>query len=151
MTIGSLARRSGVPAATIRYYESIGLLAVPLRRENGYRVYTGDFLLELRFVRRAQALGFTLDSIREILALRRRGASPCQRVVTLAIARLSLLDDQIAELLALRACLAAEIEEWSKPDCGTLDGECSLIDVPESGRRKPGDAESKDENPANNC
>ncbi|MGH8146108.1 MAG: heavy metal-responsive transcriptional regulator [Rhodanobacteraceae bacterium] len=77
-TIGALARRAGVGIDTIRYYEREGLLPEPQRRASGYRDYGPGVVERLRFIRRAKDLGFTLEEIRELLALsmdRERGVS----------------------------------------------------------------------------
>jgi DNA-binding transcriptional MerR regulator len=87
--VGELAARTGFSRSTIRYYESIGLLAPAVRAASGYRVYAQKALDELRFVRRAQRLGFTLEEMTEVLRLHRQGLSPCRRVVQAAQTRLS--------------------------------------------------------------
>src|ERR1700741_4507457 len=69
LTIGTVAKRAGVPIDTIRYYEREGLLPEPLRRASGYRSYNESAISRLRFIRRAKDLGFTLDEIRDLLAL----------------------------------------------------------------------------------
>jgi MerR family copper efflux transcriptional regulator len=69
LTIGVVARRVGVAIDTIRYYEREGLLPEPARRASGYRSYGEGAVTQLRFIRRAKELGFTLEEIRELLAL----------------------------------------------------------------------------------
>ena len=69
LTIGTVAKRAGVPIDTIRYYEREGLLPEPLRRASGYRSYNETAIRQLRFIRRAKDLGFTLEEIRDLLAL----------------------------------------------------------------------------------
>jgi MerR family transcriptional regulator, copper efflux regulator len=75
--IGDLARRSGVTAKTIRYYEPIGLVEPPARTPAGYRDYEPAALERLEFIRAAQAVGLTLGEIRSIIALRDGGQTPC--------------------------------------------------------------------------
>lgn len=75
--IGELAREAGVSAPTVRYDEEIGLLPPSSRTSGGYRRYTDAALHELRFIRKAQGPGFSLDEIREILKLSRTGETPC--------------------------------------------------------------------------
>jgi MerR family mercuric resistance operon transcriptional regulator len=70
LTIGELARQAGVNLETIRYYERVGLLAKPPRTANGYRIFPDEAQRRLRFVKRAQELGFSLREIKELLALR---------------------------------------------------------------------------------
>lgn len=83
MEIRELAVCTGVPAKTIRYYESIGVLPPPERRSNGYRLYREADMERVRFVAGARSLGFSLDDIAEILALRDRREAPCRVVLDL--------------------------------------------------------------------
>ncbi len=78
-TISELGREVGVKPDTIRYYERAGLLPSPDRNSSGYRVYGDEDLQRLRFVRGAQRLGLRLRDIRELLAIRDRGACPCEQ------------------------------------------------------------------------
>jgi len=78
--IGELSGRTGVPRKTIRYYEEIGVMPVASRGENGYRAYADDAVARLGFVRAAQSVGLTLGEIREVLAFRDRGETPCRHV-----------------------------------------------------------------------
>lgn len=127
-----MAEASGVSAKTIRYYESIGLLAEPERNELGYRSYDATVLGRLAFIAAAQALGFTLGEIREIIGYRERGEPPCQHVLELmkrqraaadaqlrALARLrDELDELIAAASALRPedCPEREVCHLMRPD-----------------------------------
>lgn len=102
LTIGAVARRAGVPIDTIRYYEREGLLPEPLRRASGYRSYGEGAVAQLRFIRRAKALGFTLEEIRELLALsadRQRGVKAVKKR---AQERLAAIEARIAELQRVR-------------------------------------------------
>lgn len=83
MEIRELAERTGIPAKTIRYYESIGVLPPPERKHNGYRVYRKADVERVQFVAGARSLGFSLDDIAEILALRDRREAPCRVVLEL--------------------------------------------------------------------
>ncbi len=103
MRIGDVAEAAGVSTKTIRYYEGIGVLAEPTRTPSGYRDYRPEALEILRFVRVAQAVGLTLGEIREILAYRDRGVTPCTHVVTLLRHRAQEIDDQLRELEVMRA------------------------------------------------
>ena len=106
LTIGTVARRVGVAIDTIRYYEREGLLPEPARRASGYRSYGQGAITQLRFIRRAKELGFTLQEIRELLALsadRQRGV---KAVKARAQKRLAALDERIAELERVRDGLA---------------------------------------------
>lgn len=104
LTIGRLAAKAGVAVDTVRYYERTGLLAVPPRRDSGYREYPQDTVKRLRFIRRAKALGFTLPEIGELLALSEPQAN-VRHVRLSAQAKLQQLDGKIAELERIRAGL----------------------------------------------
>jgi MerR family copper efflux transcriptional regulator len=106
MTIGSLAREAQVGVETIRFYEREGLLAQPRRPGRGYRVYPPEALERVRFIRRSKAMGFTLDEIRELLALRARPGVPCGVVREQALAKVADIDRKLAELHRLREAIA---------------------------------------------
>lgn len=76
LLIGEVAKRTGFPAPTIRYYEEVGLLRKPSRAESGYRSYSSKTVDELLFIKKAQTLGFSLEEIGEILQLSRSGRRP---------------------------------------------------------------------------
>lgn len=110
LTIGAVAKRAGVAIDTIRYYEREGLLPEPLRRASGYRHYNESVISRLRFIRRAKDLGFTLEEIRDLLALsadRHRGV---KAVKQRAQQRLASIDARIAELMRIRKGLEQLIE-----------------------------------------
>lgn len=124
MKIGDVARRTGVPAKTIRYYESIGLLPRPERAANGYRVYGEEALRTLSFVRHARQLGFPLDDVRALLGLWRDRSRPSREVKALALRRIADVDARIAELQRLRdelAHLAEACHGDERPECPILD------------------------------
>lgn len=105
MLIHELAKQTGVPAKTIRYYESIRLLPRPKRAANNYREYAPAEAERLRFIASARSLGFSLDDVAEILAARDDGLAPCQRVLDAVDRRLTEIDRRIAGLLTLRDSL----------------------------------------------
>jgi DNA-binding transcriptional MerR regulator len=105
MMIRELAAQTGVPAKTIRYYESIGLLPRPKRATNNYRQYAAVDIERLRFIASLRSLGFSLDDVAELLAARDRGIAPCQRVLDAIVNRLSEIERRIADLLTLRDSL----------------------------------------------
>jgi MerR family mercuric resistance operon transcriptional regulator len=102
-TIGGLAKAAGVGVETVRYYQRRGLLPEPARPPGEIRRYGKDDVQRLRFIRRAQAAGFTLEEIGELLALDR--TDDRARVRELASKRLAALDDKISELERARAAL----------------------------------------------
>jgi MerR family copper efflux transcriptional regulator len=105
MRIGELAKRSGVSTKAIRYYEQIGVLPPPARTPAGYRDHDETALRRLGFVQAAQALGFTLGEIRQIIALRDRSETPCEHVTHMLTIHAAELDRRITELRALRTAL----------------------------------------------
>ncbi len=102
MRIGELAGAVSLPTKTIRYYEEIGLLPPPERTANGYRSYDESASERLRFVKAAQAVGFSLGEIREIVAFRDRGEEPCAHVLDLVDRRAQDIADRIAALERMR-------------------------------------------------
>ncbi|NUP54661.1 MAG: heavy metal-responsive transcriptional regulator [Gemmatimonadaceae bacterium] len=107
MTIGELAAATGVPAATVRYYEQRGLLARAPRTRAGYRVYDADALRRLRFIRHAQALGFSLEDVQELLALRVTDPASCARVEITTREKLEHVRLRIRELQRMEHTLDA--------------------------------------------
>jgi MerR family copper efflux transcriptional regulator len=105
MRIGEVAEAVSVPTKTIRYYEEIGLLPAPARSANGYRTYDPSACDRLRFVKAAQAVGFSLGEIREILAFRERGEEPCAHVLDLMDRRARDISERIDALERMRADL----------------------------------------------
>jgi MerR family copper efflux transcriptional regulator len=106
--IGALARRAGVRVDTVRYYERSGLLAPKLRLQSGYRRYGAAELARLRFIRRAQTLGFSLKEIRDLLALSK--GRDVARVKRAAQGKLADVEQRIAALQRVRDGLAMLIE-----------------------------------------
>jgi len=104
-TIGSLARDAGVHVETVRYYEQRGLLKQP-RRGRGWRRYDDEALRVLRFVKRAQELGFSLDEVQELLSLRTSASErTCTQVRAAAESKLHDVDAKIRDLEAIRSTL----------------------------------------------
>lgn len=101
MTIGMLARTSGVHVETIRFYQRRGLLAQPRRPAGGVRRYSADAVARLRFIRRAQDIGFTLGEIAELLRLQRG----CRDAHDLATAKLAAIERRLADLNRVRKTL----------------------------------------------
>ena len=106
MRIGELAAATGTTPGALRFYEAAGLLDDPGRAANGYRDYPAATVDRVRFVRSANRAGLTLAQVREVLAVRDRGAAPCAHVGRLVERRLADVDARIRELEALRAQLA---------------------------------------------
>lgn len=122
--IGEAARASGVSAKMIRHYESIGLIGAARRTDAGYRVYTGQDVRVLQFVHRGRALGFSLDQIRDLLALWQDKDRASADVRALARTHIEELNRKIAEMEAMRRTLeslAASCHGDARSDCPILD------------------------------
>lgn len=127
LLIGDVAERSGLSPPTIRYYESIGLLAPPPRSATGYRRYTETTVEELRFIKKAQSLGFSLEEIGEILKLSRAGDTQCSHVLDLSRRHLTAVEQRIWQLTRFRDQLAGELAKWDGKQAPTCRGLCQII------------------------
>jgi len=135
MRIGEFAEAAGVPAKTIRYYESVGLLPGPRRLGNGYRDYDASAAKRLEFIRSSQAIGLTLGEIRSVLDFRDRGEVPCAHVAELIDRRAQDVSAQIAALERARTeldRLARRARRLSPRDCESANF-CHIIE----GKPKP--------------
>ena len=130
MKIGELGDQCGVSAKTIRYYESIGLLAEPDRTASGYRDYGASSVERLRFIRDAQATGLTLAEISSVLELKGSGERSCAHTSALIDAHLASIDAQIDKLTAARKELAALAKraEGLDPTACTDPNRCQVIE-----------------------
>jgi MerR family transcriptional regulator, mercuric resistance operon regulatory protein len=124
MRTRDLAQQSGLNPETLRYYERRGLLALPPRTGGGYRNYPVSAVAVLRFIRRAQQLGFTLDDIKELLHLQPGGADSCTAARTLATARQADLAARIADLRRMHDCVTDLITTC---DVSRADRTCQLL------------------------
>ncbi len=125
MNIGAAAQHSGVPAKTIRYYESVGLIAPAERTAAGYRVYSQSDVETLRFVQRARSLGFSVDDVGSLLALWQDRHRSSAEVKALARRRVEDIDRKLAELAEMRATLTDLMQRChgdQRPDCPILSG-----------------------------
>ena len=124
MNIGEAARRSGVSAKMIRYYEASDLVPKAARSEAGYRHYTEADVHTLRFVRRARDLGFTVEQIADLLALWRSRDRTSADVKRLALAHVAALEAKAAELQAMSRTLRDLAERChgdSRPECPIVE------------------------------
>lgn len=130
LLVGKLAKAAGVSADTIRFYEKHGLIPEPARTGAGYRLYDRLALRRVRFIRKAQAIGFSLAEIRRILNLRGSGAETCRCVFSIAEATLEETERKIRELTQLRASLQSHLERWKgELPCEDVAAEfCALIE-----------------------
>jgi DNA-binding transcriptional MerR regulator len=133
-----LARLAGVSADTLRLYELKGLLPPARRSSNGYREYPPEACTRVRLVRRAVALGFTLDEVASIVKVRDRGGAPCAVVRALAAEKLALIEERLAEMQDARDRLRGVLAHWDTLLAATpKGGRAALLDALE-GRVEPG-------------
>jgi len=124
MNIGAVARATGLPPKTIRYYESIGLVKPAERSAGNYRRYGASEVMTLHFVERARRLGFTLKAVGELLALWRDKSRASADVRALAEAQIRRLDARLRELRSMRRTLEHLVDRChgdERPDCPILD------------------------------
>jgi DNA-binding transcriptional MerR regulator len=143
MKIGELARRSGVAATALRYYEKAGLLPKSTRTSSGYRTYDSDVVSRLAFIRAAQAVGLTVAEIRDVIGIRDHGAAPCTHVVQLIERHREEVQSRIRELQKLERDLSRLAEHGASVNPAECDpaGVCKVIPseealVPPQARRR---------------
>jgi MerR family copper efflux transcriptional regulator len=112
MRIGQLAESTGISRDTIRYYEKIGLLPAPRRRESGYREYPDEAGNRIRVIRNAVQLGFPLKEIAKVLDVRDAGGAPCRQVRDYAHGLVAEIDHKIVELKAEKRAMLDMIGRW---------------------------------------
>jgi MerR family copper efflux transcriptional regulator len=124
VTIKEAATASGVSAKMIRHYESIGLISAPARGENRYRHYNANDVHALGFIRRARDLGFSIEEIRQLLALWRDRGRPSSEVKAIALRHIAELDQKAAALAQMSRTLkhlASTCHGNDRPECPILD------------------------------
>lgn len=124
MQIGQLAQRAGVGIDTVRFYERERVLPRPARQPSGYRRYGDEDVARLRFIRRAKALGFTLEEIRELLALSNRRGGDMGKCKAKAAAKLIVVNRKLAELGRIRDALQTLVDVC--PGQGALE-RCPIL------------------------
>lgn len=124
LTIGKLTDAAGVNIETIRYYQRRGLLDEPPKPPGGHRRYAPEQTKRLRFIKRAQPLGFTLDEVGALLTL--DAACACGETRALAVRKLGLIEQKMADLAAMRQALGGLVQQC---DAGDGGANCPIIDV----------------------
>lgn len=124
LSIGQVAKAASVNVETIRYYQRRGLFAEPAKPLGGHRRYTSEAVGRLRVIKRAQVLGFTLDEIENLLRL--DGAISCGDTQEMAIRKLALIDEKLADLTAMREALTGLVNQCR---IGKDRGVCPIIDA----------------------
>ena len=113
MTVGDVANLAGVNVQTVHYYERRGVIPTPARNESNYRVYGPETVSRIRFVQRAQELGFSLKDIRDLLTLRASPRSRCDQVRRRAELKIQDIDEKIRTMRAMRKALSKVVGECS--------------------------------------
>lgn len=127
LKIGEVSRLSGIGIEALRFYEKSGLLDRPGRTYSGYRLYGEEVLERLAFIKQAQVLGFSLDEIKQLIAHKRAGESPCAEVREIVRGRLTELNEKIEQMIRYRDDLTTELAEWD--EAGEVEGHiCGLIE-----------------------
>ena len=124
VNIGAAARRSGITVKMIRYYEAVGLIAPADRSAGNYRTYDRRDINRLEFIKRARGLGFSLEAIRQLLALWDDNGRASAEVKALVATHIAELDSRIASLKGMRrtpAHLAERCDGDNRPDCPIID------------------------------
>ncbi|HIK19437.1 MAG TPA: heavy metal-responsive transcriptional regulator [Leptolyngbyaceae cyanobacterium M33_DOE_097] len=114
--IGVIAKASGIPIKTIRYYEEIGLVQAIARTEGGYRLFGTDVLTRLSFIKRAQSLGLSLAEIKEFLEIHDQGNLPCDPIQVKLHDKLAEIDLQIEQLKILKSELNGLLSDSVIPE-----------------------------------
>ena len=106
LTRGKLAKEVGCNSETIRYYENVGILSQPGRANNGYRIYTSEHVEQLRFIQRSKELGFSNDSVKDLLQMSKDSSRFTRaEVKTLTQSHIAEIESRIRDLIALRDTL----------------------------------------------
>lgn len=123
LTIGALAKAANVNIETIRYYQRIGLISEPVKPVQGYRIYPNESLIRIKFIKRAQQLGFSLLEIEELLEL---GEGHCEDVRLRAEQKRTQIDKQIKDLKKLRSTLNKLITSCHQ---NSKSNHCAIVDT----------------------
>ena len=127
--IGELAKQTGISVGTLRYYSDIGLLQPAQRGSNGYRYYSPNASKQVEFIKKAQAIGFSLEEIKTILDVRDRGEKPCGLVKDLLDKKIEQLEIQIEKMSLFKRELSEYRTSWiDRPNLESDSSEvCPLI------------------------
>lgn len=125
LTIGKVAKQTGLSVKTIRYYESAGLISIPQRADNGYRYYNDTILSELNFVKGARAAGFSINETKELLEFYRdktRASAEVKAITLVKITDLQQRIDAMTKMMDTLQQLAQHCHGDQNPQCSILDG-----------------------------
>jgi|SRR5215471_2759109 len=131
LKVGAVAKAAGVGVQTLHYYERLGLLPKPERSATNYRLYAPETIRRVRFIKKAQMVGLTLEETRQILDLKDHGLTPCAKVAELGEKHFAEIDARLAQLRAYRRALGRALGEWRKentPERKCAGEFCDLIE-----------------------
>lgn len=130
MTVSELSKLGGVAPHVVRYYVRIGLLKPVRNPDNGYKLFNKRDISQLKFIRQAQSLGFTLEEVAEIFNESEQGKSPCHNVRKILEERISDNRERVEELLNLQRRMEKALKKWDDMPDRTPDGDsvCHLIE-----------------------
>jgi DNA-binding transcriptional MerR regulator len=129
MKIGELARRSGLPVKTLRYYEDLGLLPAVGRSPGGYRLFAEESLRRLEFIRRLKSLGLSLEDIEACLAVHDAGELPCADIQRQLQRQIDLVDERLRELRQFRRELQTLLQNWRSDPAPSTAVICPNLNV----------------------
>ena len=129
LRIGELAQQTGLSVGNLRYYSDLGVLDPIKRGENGYRYYSLAASQQVEFIKKAQAIGFTLEEIKQILDVRDRGQTPCDLVQTLLDNKIEELEIKIKQMTLFKAEIEQYRSNWATHSYSPSNAEeiCPLI------------------------
>lgn len=129
LRIGEVAKQTGLAVGALRYYENLGLLT-SVRGNNGYRYYSPEAVHQVQFIKKAQAIGFSLEEIGEVLSLHKQGDMPCGFVQSLLQEKIDQLETQIQHMKEFKTELEDYRDRWSSTEPKLSPGDiCPLIET----------------------
>ncbi len=129
LKIGALSKQTEVAIGALRYYESLGLLHSK-RGSNGYRHYSPEAVQQVQFIKKAQAIGFSLEEIGEVLNLHEKGNTPCGLVQSLLQGKINQLEAQIVQMTEFKSELESYRDRWASNQPQPAPGDiCPLIET----------------------
>lgn len=129
--IGSVAKQSGLPIKTIRYYDELGLLKTSGRTESNYRLFSAEVFDRLRFIKRAQSLGLSLLEIRDFLNVYDQGTLPCAHIQVKLTNKLDEIEQQMHQLQILKQELSGLLSGWESLAGMSANTICPIIEQAE--------------------
>jgi DNA-binding transcriptional MerR regulator len=123
LKVGAVAKAAGVGVQTLHYYERLGLLPKSQRSTANYRIYSSDAIRRVKFIKKAQVIGMTLEETKQILNLKERGRAPCGKVAELGERHLREINTRLTQLRKYRRALADALNDWREED--TTERQCA--------------------------